>query len=299
MELHQLRYFVAVAETGSFTRAAGRCLVAQPSLSQQIQKLERSLRKPLFDRLGKRIKLTDAGEALLPRARRILDDLEETSRALREDGQAGEGRLHIGVIPTIGPYLLPSVLSRFLRCYPRVKAQLHEEVTANLLSAMHQGELDLALLALPITDTQLQTLPLRCERLLVGLPRRHRLTRKKRIAPCDLVEEPFILLGDMHCLTEQVTAYCQSAFVPRIACRCVQLSTIQTLIGLGMGVSLLPEMACRGAHARQIAYRHIESPEPTRQLGVIWHKHRNLSATVRAFMQMLKPGALAEDPSTA
>ena len=109
MELHQLRYVVAVAETGSFTRAAERCMVAQPSLSQQIQKLEKFLRKPLFDRLGKHIRLTETGEALLPRARQILGELEEVSRILRDEGQPGQGRLTLGAIPT-SPVPLPCCL---------------------------------------------------------------------------------------------------------------------------------------------------------------------------------------------
>ena len=112
MELHQLRYFVAVAETGNFTRAAERCFVAQPSLSQQIQKLERLVKKPLFDRLGKRVKLTEAGETLLGRARAILAQVDETSRALSEDAGPGHGTLSLGVIPTIAPFLLPAALPR-------------------------------------------------------------------------------------------------------------------------------------------------------------------------------------------
>jgi len=285
MELHQLRYFVAVAETASFTRAAERCLVAQPSLSQQIQKLERSLKKPLFDRLGKRVRLTAAGEALLEHARRILAEVDETTRELREEAQAGRGRLSIGAIPTIGPYWLPAILKLFLRRYPNVEMQLREDVTANLLGALHEGELDLAFVALPIADSQLESREFRRERLLATLPKRHRLSRSKTIALADLEPEPFILLGDMHCLTGQVMAYCQAKFVPRIACRCVQLPTIQQMVGLGLGVSLLPEMACRKDAA--VAYRSLVGVEPTRTLGVVWHRHRFLGANVQAFLDLI------------
>jgi LysR family hydrogen peroxide-inducible transcriptional activator len=285
MEMHQLRYFVAIAETGSFTRAAERCYVAQPSLSQQIQKLERYLKKPLFDRLGKRVRLTEAGEALLARAQRILAEVDDTARELSEEAGPGEGRLSLGAIPTIGPYWLPPVLTRFLRRYPRIETHLREDVTANLLGALHEGEIDLAFIALPIVDSHLETKILRRERLLAALPSRHRLSRHKAITLGDLEEEPFILLGDMHCLTGQVTAYCQSKFMPRIACRCVQLPTIQKLVGLGIGVSLLPAMACKPETG--IAYKSMHTPEPTRTLGVVWHKQKYLSPNVKALLEML------------
>lgn len=285
MELHQLRYFVAVAETGSFTRAAQRCLIAQPSLSQQIQKLERFLRKPLFDRLGKRTKLTEAGEELLVRARRILTEVDATSREMCEDIAPGHGRLSLGAIPTIGPYWLPPILMRFMRSFPGVQIHLREDVTASLLGALHEGEIDLAFVALPIVDLQLESRVFRRERLLASLPRRHRLGRQKTIALADLEDEPFILLGDMHCLTGQVTAYCQSKFEPRITCRCVQLPTIQKLVGLGLGISLLPEMACKNEIG--VAYKALHSPEPTRTLGVVWHKQRYLSPNVKALLELI------------
>lgn len=284
MEVHQLRYFVAVAETGSFTRGAERCLVAQPSLSQQIQKLERFLKKPLFDRLGRRVRLTEAGAALLTRARRILAELDESARELSADAEPGRGRLQLGAIPTVGPYWLPPILTRFVRRYPAVELHLREDVTANLLAALHAGELDIAFVALPITDPHLEMRPFREERLLVSLPTRHRLSRHKRLALADLEAEPFILLGDMHCLTAQVSAYCQAKFVPRIACRCVQLTTIQKLVALGLGVSLLPERACRKEPG--VAYRPLETPEPARSLAVVWHKQRYLGPNVKALLEL-------------
>lgn len=285
MELHQLRYFVAVAETGSFTRAADRCLVAQPSLSQQIQKLERFLQKPLFDRLGKSVRLTEAGEALLPRARKILSEVAETSRELSEDPGPGRGKLCIGAIPTIGPFWLPPILMQFLKRYPGVEMHLREDVTSNLLAALHEGEIDLAFVALPIVDLQLEARVVRRERLLASVPRGHRLCKQKTIELTDLAEEPFILLGDMHCLTGQITDYCKTKFVPRIACQCVQLPTIQKLVGLGLGISLLPEMACIAETG--VAYKAMHAPEPTRTLGVVWHKHRYQSANVKALLELV------------
>lgn len=285
MELHQLRYFVAVAETHSFTRAAERCFVAQPSLSQQIQKLERSLKKPLFDRLGKTIRLTEAGEALLPRARQILAALNATEQALRADDQPGEGRLRLGAIPTVGPYWLPPRLTRLLRRFPHIEMHLREDVTANLLAALHAGELDVAFAALPIADPHLVTKPIHREPLLLALPTRHRLQRQKAIARADLEAEPFLLLGEMHCLTDQVTAYCEAKFVPRVTCRCVQLSTIQQMVKLGLGISLVPQMACKKESG--ITYRELQSPAPSRTLAAVWHPQHYLGPNAQALLESL------------
>src|SRR6516165_11523293 len=152
MEMHQLRYFVAIARTGSFSRAAEQCFVSQPSLSQQIQKLEKSLGQRLFDRLGRRAALTDAGRLLLERAEVILETVDDTERQLRDADDQQGGRLAVGAIPTIAPYLLPLVVPRFLKRYPQVELTIQEDVTQHLLATVVAGDLDLALLALPIND---------------------------------------------------------------------------------------------------------------------------------------------------
>src|SRR6516165_11851923 len=148
MEMHQLRYFVAIARTGSFSRAAEQCFVSQPSLSQQIQKLEKSLGQRLFDRLGRRAALTDAGRLLLERAEAILETVDDVQRRLRDDDPQG-GSLSVGAIPTIAPYLLPRILPAFLKKYPRVEMTIQEDVTQHLVTSVVAGDLDLALLALP------------------------------------------------------------------------------------------------------------------------------------------------------
>src|SRR6516165_86430 len=146
MEMHQLRYFVAVAQTCSFSRAAERCHVSQPSLSQQIQKLERGLKQQLFERLGRRVVLTDAGRLLLDRAMAILSAVEDAERRLQDDDEKG-GKLAIGAIPTIAPYLLPLLLRTYLKRHPHVDLTVHEDVTGQLLGAVAAGDLDLALVA--------------------------------------------------------------------------------------------------------------------------------------------------------
>src|SRR5947209_18122795 len=155
MELHQLRYFVAVAQAGNFSRAAERCHVSQPSLSQQIQKLERRLGRPLLNRLGRRAVLTDAGRQLLDRATAILAAVEDTERRLL-DGDGVGGRLSVGAIPTVAPYLLPAALEGFARRHPGVELAVVEDVTRSLIAAVAEGELDLAVVALPLDDHRLK-----------------------------------------------------------------------------------------------------------------------------------------------
>jgi LysR family hydrogen peroxide-inducible transcriptional activator len=290
MEMHQLRYFVAVAQTGNFSRAAERCHVSQPSLSQQIQKLERNLKQRLFDRLGRRVVLTGAGRLLLDRATSILAAVEDAERQLRDGANDREGgRLSIGAIPTIAPYLLPWALEKLLRDHPRVELNVHEDVTQQVLASILAGELDLGMVALPISDERFQVETLFTEPLLLALPRGHRLARRRRVTIDDLREERFILLNEMHCLGDQILSFCNvNGCQPQIACRSAQLATVQLLIGQGQGVSLLPAMAQRADQASDRIYRPLSNGQPTRTVAVIWHRHRYLSPVAERFLSVLR-----------
>jgi LysR family hydrogen peroxide-inducible transcriptional activator len=296
MELHQLRYFVAVADTGNFSRAAERCHVSQPSLSQQILKLETHLRQRLFDRLGRKVLLTDAGRLLLARAVTILANVDDAERRLRSGDEVPGTRFSVGAIPTIAPFLLPAVVERHLRRWPGVELDVEEDVTARIVQAVAAGELDLGLTALPIDDERLRAEPLLTEPLLLALPPRHRLTRRARITPDHLREERFILLGEMHCLGEQVLSFCRaSGCQPRITCRSAQIATIQALIAAGQGISLLPAMARTGRDCR-LVYRTLAEGQPTRTLVAIWHRHRYRSPAAERFLAELRALCAAAEP---
>src|SRR5262249_8881615 len=224
MEIHQLRYFVAVAQASSFSRAAEACCVSQPSLSQQIAKLEADVGQRLLDRLGRRVQLTDAGRQLLDSALAILVTVEDARRRLKDDGNLAGCRLTLGVIPTIAPCLLPVLLQRFETRHPGVEITVHEDVTRNLVGAVISGELDLAVLARPIEDERVTLEELWTEPLVLALPRGHRLVRKKQITIDALRAERFLLLTEMHCLGEQVLSYCRAHECrPPIACRSAQI----------------------------------------------------------------------------
>jgi LysR family hydrogen peroxide-inducible transcriptional activator len=285
MELHQLRYFVAVAQIGNFSRAAKRCHVSQPSLSQQILKLERRLGQPLLNRLGRRVVLTDAGRLLLERAQAILAAVDEAERRLMDSDGLEAGRLAVGAIPTIAPYLLPLALEGFTQRHPNIELTVQEDVTRNLVAAVVEGELDLALVALPIADKHVEVEPILTEPLFAALPREHPLTRRRSITIQDLGAEPFILLNEMHCLGEQVISLCRAHDCqPKIACRSAQIATIQALIGLGHGVSLLPDMARRVDHSNRIVYRSLAKEEPQRTIAAIWHRQHYHCPSAKHFL---------------
>jgi LysR family hydrogen peroxide-inducible transcriptional activator len=289
MELHQLRYFVAVAHSGSFTRAAQHCQVSQPALSQQIQKLELDLRQPLFHRLGRHIRLTEAGRRLLSEVLPVLRKLEEAAQALRGNDPAAPVRLALGAIPTIGPYVLPEVLPPWSRQFPEAELTIREDVTAALVAALGEGELDLALLALPVEDPRLEAFPLVSEPLWVALPPDHPLARRPQVTLDDLARERFILLGEMHCLADQVLAFCHAHDChPTIACTSLQLGTIQQLIALGQGISLLPELAKRADRSGQIQYRKLAGHAPSRTLAVVRHRRHASGPGERAMLAALR-----------
>jgi LysR family hydrogen peroxide-inducible transcriptional activator len=288
MELHQLRYFVAVARAGNFSRAAEHCHVSQPSLSQQILKLERRLGQPLLNRLGRRAVLTDAGRLLLDRATAILAAVEDAERRLL-DGDGSHGRVAVGAIPTIAPYLLPVTLERFARRHSAVEVSIMEDVTRNLVAAVADGELDLAIVALPQGDDRLEAAPLLTEPLLAALPQGHALARRRGLTIRDLAGERFILLDEMHCLGEQVLSLCRAHEChPAIACRSAQIATIQALIALGQGVSLLPEMARRADPGKRVVYRTLVDQGAQRTIAAIRHRHSYHSPAAGWFLAELR-----------
>jgi len=246
MELHQLRYFCAVAEGGNFSRAAERSHVSQPSLSQQIGKLEAELGVRLFDRLRAGARLTAAGRALLPRARAALAELEAARGEVAERSATLRGPLAVGVIPTIAPYLLPAPLRAFTRRYPEARLSVVEEITPLLLDRLRAGSLDLAVVALPLPGRgrEFAVAPLLEESACAVLPARHRLAARARLNLRELRPEPFLLLRDGHCFRDTAVEACRRArWQPQVVFESGQFRSILSMVGAGLGVSLVPAMA--------------------------------------------------------
>ncbi len=297
MELHQLRYFAAVAELGSFTRAAERCRVAQPSLSQQIAKFERELGQLLFERSGRTIRLTEAGRALYDQAVAILSAVEDMRERATEGFDPARGAVRVGAIPTIAPYFLPGALREFRKRYPLATLALHEDVTERTIRDCLEGEIDLGIVATPAPGDRLESEELFTEELLLALPPRHPLTRKKAIAFADIAALPFVLLSEMHCLGAQVIDFCENqGCSPAVHCRSAQLLTIQELVAQGQGVSLVPASACALDRGRRCAYRSLAGQKPTRTIRMAWRRHRRQSPLLQAFMMLLREHASAVAP---
>ncbi len=289
MELHQLRYFVAVAESGGFSKAARRCYVAQPSLSQQIIKLEQELGQRLFERLGRRIALTEAGRALLPRARLVLGEAGNIKSAIVEDVAAGVGTLSAGLIPTIAPYLLPGALKRFYAGYPRARISLQENLTDMLVRGIIDLEIEVAIMSLPIENNLITTEPLFDDPLYLALSPGHELLKMREIRAKDLRNVPFIALEEDHCLGEQINNFCYERQInPEVVCRTWNLSTIQHCVSFGNGVSLVPLMMVLTDTSNTCVYRPIKGRSPKRTVVAAWHRDRRPSRLAREFIGMVK-----------
>ena len=289
MEIHQLRYFVAVAELGSFTKAARRCGVSQPSLSQQIQKLEKELGEQLLDRFGRSIRLTEAGQAFYERSAAILDALDEAKACVHNGEDWRKGTVSIGAIHTVAPYLLPEIVQRFTGKFSDAQVAVEERFTEHLIERCLAGDLDVGIVALPIAEKRLKVEPLFKEQLLAALPAASSLAAKKRLALADVTREPFLLLDEMHCFGRQTLQLCADRdCVPAISCRTAQLLTVQEMVALGQGVSLVPEMATQLNRDRRCVYRLLTGPPIEREIAMIWRPRYRPRRLVEALLEMLR-----------
>lgn len=286
MELHQLRYFVAVARTRNFSRAAERCRVAQPSLSQQIIKLEEELGEKLFERTKRTVALTPAGEIFRAHAERVLDEVELAGESVREVSGMLRGRVVLGALPTVAPYYLPGRLRAFSDAYPGIEVVVHEDTTGALVRAVMGKEIDLALLSLPIERAGVATEEFFEEPLLVAMPTDHRLASRRTLTLDDLAEEPFILMQEGHCLAGQALQFCRlNGFAPRVSFRSAQIETVLAFVAEGWGVSIVPEMA-RKPDMKGVRYRALGGM--TRSIGIVHREARPLSRAARTLVEFLR-----------
>jgi LysR family hydrogen peroxide-inducible transcriptional activator len=289
---------LAVADTGNFTRAAALSNIAQPSLSQQIIKLEKELGHKLFHRLGRKAVLTEAGIAFLERARRILFEVEDATKELG-DSPTFERRITVGAIPTIATYLLPNLIAKCKRRYPNLQVNIREDFKTPLIRELLRGELDLAVAALPIDEPSLQVDVLWKEALVLVVSKDHPLAAKKKVTGADLANETFILLGSSSSLAAQVRAFCgDNHFEPKIGSRCAQVATVKALVGIAAGISILPS----GARAREdegsLAYINLSDAEPSREIAVLRHMQRYQSRGAEQFLALLREGPEAHPNSS-
>jgi LysR family transcriptional regulator, hydrogen peroxide-inducible genes activator len=291
MELSQLRYVMAVADTGNFTRAAARSNIAQPSLSQQIIKLERELGQKLFHRLGRKAVLTEAGTVFLERARRILFEVEDVTKEL-EDHPSLERKITVGAIPTLAPFMLPPIITRCRKRFPNLQVNIREDFKIALMREMLEGELDLAIVALPVTDPSILVEVLWKEPLILVVAKGHPLASKARVTGADLADETFILLGSSSSLAAQVRRFCgENNFEPRIGSRCAQIATVKALVGIGAGISILPRVARSPEDGASLVYVTLADAEPFREIAVLRHMQRYQTRGAEQFLSLVREGS--------
>jgi LysR family transcriptional regulator, hydrogen peroxide-inducible genes activator len=295
MELHQLRYFVAVAETENFTRASERSHVAQPSLSQQIMKLESEVGHKLFHRLGRKAVLTEAGSAFLERARRILFEVENAAKELGDHPSLGR-KITVGAVQTVMPYLVTPFIAQLRDSHPNLLVDAQEDFRANLVRGVVEGDLDLAIVPLPVKDHRISVEPLLIEPLLLVVGRNHPIAERSEINIKDLAEETFVSLGDSSALASQVrTFFGDQKFQPKIRFRCAQVATLKQFISSGLGISLLPQLARQVDDRDTLTYMKLTGSEPTRELVVIRHLQRYQSRGAEQFLTRLREYVRAQD----
>src|SRR4051812_26171114 len=288
MELHQLRYFVAVAETGNFTRAAERSNVSQPSLSQQILNLEAEVGHKLFHRLGRKAVLTEAGAAFLERARRILFEVENAAKELGDHPGLGR-RITVGAVQTVMPYLMTPFIAGLREAHPNLLVDAQEDFRNNLVRGVVEGDLDLAVVPLPVKDHRIAIEPLLTEPLLLVVGHKHRIASQSEINISELAEETFISLGDSSALAAQIRIFFgDQKLQPRIGFRCAQVATLKLFVAHGLGISILPQLARLPDDREQLTYLRLTGSQPTRELVVIRHLQRYQSRGAEQFLSLLR-----------
>ncbi len=286
MELQQLRYFLAVARTGSFQRAAAQEGVAQPSVSQQIRKLELELGISLFDRLGRTVKLSPYGEQLQAHGEKILRQMDDARTAIESLKRDDSGDLKIGVIPTVLPYALVKPLADFQLRFPKAKLILTEGTTATLIEALRRGEIDIAVLALPIKHNEIICSELFREPLLAAMPPDHQLAKSDKIHLARLGIERMLLLREGHCLRDDVLTACTKAKAQfQQIFESDHLESILRLVAGGYGLSLIPEKAAAGrSDCRFVPFE----PQAVRRIGYALAKGHQALPIRAKFIQHLK-----------
>jgi LysR family hydrogen peroxide-inducible transcriptional activator len=291
MTLQELKYLVALADHGHFGRAAEACFITQSTLSTQIKKLEDFLGVTLFDRSLKRVTPTPIGQEILQAARSIVEESERI-RELAKHAQDPMARtIHLGVIPTLGPYYLPHALTLVHKKHPDLRLLLREEMTPQILEHLANGKLDAGLLALPVNDDSLRVEPLFYEPFLAALPAGHPLTKRDALKVSDIINEKLLLLDEGHCLRDQALDVCGSGSRGREEVRATSLETLRQMVAMGLGLTLLPALAVDAGprvSKKAVEIRPFKSPPPGRTIALVWRRRAPFPETFEQLAQTLK-----------
>ncbi|GAA0403750.1 LysR family transcriptional regulator [Paenibacillus motobuensis] len=294
MELRQLQYTLQIAEEKNFSRAADKLHIAQPSLSQQLSKLEQELGVKLFQRNTSTVELTYAGESFIEHARKIMDAVKELRQEMDDISQLRAGRVVIGSMPITGSHLLPYVLPAFKAAYPEIDIVLREDTSLNLEKLTAGGGTDLSLLSLPLQEPTLTYEPIGEEPIDLAVPPQHPLASKagerNEISLAELKDEPFIVLKKGQGFRKITIDLCrQAGFEPNVVFESNNIETVQSLVAAGMGITLVPHFIARAKRSELIpVYLPLADPAPSRTLVIAYRKGRYLSKAAEAFIETFK-----------
>lgn len=289
MTLQELRYAVALADLGHFGQAAEACFVSQSTLSTGLKKLEEFLGITLFDRSLKRVTPTPIGREIIESARLILQEAERIRELARLSQDPMDRTLQLGVIPTLGPYYLPHALTIVHRLHPRLRLLLRELLTPYLLADLAEGKLDAGLLALPVEDATLEVVPLFVEPFLAAVPAEHPLAKEKAIEVEALAAAGLLLLDEGHCLRDQALAACRLDGLRNEEIRATSLETLRQMVGMGLGVTLIPALAGEGPKPtrRQVVLRPLAGAGAARTIGLVWRRRSPVAQTLTQLARTL------------
>jgi LysR family hydrogen peroxide-inducible transcriptional activator len=284
MTLQELRYIVALADAGNFQRAAQICHISQPTLSQQVKKLEDYLGVTLFDRSRRRVAPTQVGERIVKSARLVIEEAGRIRDTAREGLDPMSRTLHLGVIPTLGPYFLPRVLGPIHRTHRGLRLLLREEFTDTLLDKLESGALEAALIALPAERDGLHAEPLFDEPFYAALPHEHVLAKATQVDLREFSRQSVLLLEEGHCMHDQALEICGRKADYNDEIKATSLETLRQMVGLGVGCTLLPALAVGGASVKArgnpVAIRPFRNPAPSRWIGLVWRQRSSAERTL-------------------
>lgn len=297
MTLQELRYLVALADLGHFGQAAEACFVSQSTLSTGVKKLEDFLGVIVFDRSLKRVVPTPIGREIVDSARRIVEEAARIREVASYAKDPMDRTVQLGVIPTLGPYYLPHVVTRVKEAHPKLRLLLREEMTPHLLAHLAEGKLDAGLLALPVEDPSLEIAPLFVEPFFAALPAGHALASEKAVKLDDLVTAGLLLLEEGHCLRDQALEACHLEGMGNEEIRATSLETLRQMVAMGLGVTLIPALACANTSGATVVMKPVADAGAARSIGLIWRRRSPLAHTfgqlAETLVKRLPPGTRA------
>ena len=287
MTLQELRYLVALADCGHFGQAAEACFVSQSTLSTGLKKLEDYLGVIVFDRSLKRVTPTPIGREIVESARRIVEEAARIRELASYAKDPMDRTVHLGVIPTLGPYYLPHVLTQVRISHPKLRLLLREEMTPHMLAHLTEGKLDAGLLALPVNDPNLEVVPLFVEPFLAAVPTDHPLAAAAEVKIDDLAQAGLLLLEEGHCLRDQALEACHLQGMKSEEIRATSLETLRQMVAMGLGVTLIPALASVSPSGQQVVLKPLAKPGAARTVGLVWRRRSPLAYTMAQLAETL------------